>query len=111
MQAPSYFGLQFPFTFCFEIGEISIKLLHSQNIRTYTKLTVKRDILLNINAKQGLTAKVTTSINLIQLGRSWKIWNPYFNFLVKGFGIRLLDLLFGPYTGLLLSTEAHLHLS
>lgn len=77
MQAPSDFCLQFPFTFCFEIGEISIKLLHSQSIRTYTKLIVKRDFLLNINAKQGLTAKVT-SINLIQLGRSWKIWNIYF---------------------------------
>lgn len=77
MQAPSDFCLQFPSTFCFEIGEISIKLLHSQSIRIYTKLTVKRDILLNINAKQGLTAKVT-SINLIQLGKSWKIWNTYF---------------------------------
>lgn len=51
MQAPSDFCLKFPFTFCFEIGEISIKLLHSQNIRTYTKLTVNRDVLLNINAK------------------------------------------------------------
>lgn len=67
MQAPSDFCLQFPFTFRFEIGEISVKLPHSQNIRTYTKLTVNGDVLLNINAKQGLTATVTTSINLIQL--------------------------------------------
>lgn len=78
MQSPSDFCLQFPFAFCFEIGEISLKLLRAQNIRTYTKLTVKKNVLLIINAKQGLTAKVTTSINLIQLGRSWKIWNTYF---------------------------------
>lgn len=45
MQAPSDFCPQFPFTFCFEIGEITIKLLHSQNIRTNTKLTVNRDVL------------------------------------------------------------------
>lgn len=70
---------QFPFTFCFEIGETTIKLLHSQNIRTNTKLTVNRDVLLNINAKQGLTATVTTSNKpnsvRFRLGRSWKIWN------------------------------------
>lgn len=105
MQAPSDFCPQFPFTFCFEIGETTIKLLHSQNIRTNTKLTVNRDVLLNINAKQGLTATVTTSNKpnsvRFRLGRSWKIWNTYFtHILAKGFGIKLLDLLFGPHTGL-----------
>lgn len=82
MQAPSDFCLKFPFTFYFEIGEISIKLLHSQNRRTYTKLTVNRDVLLNFNAKQGLTATVTTSNKpnsvRFKLGWSWKIWNTYF---------------------------------
>lgn len=77
LQAPCDFCLQFPFTFCFEIGEISKKLLHSQNGRTYTKLTIKRGVL-KVNAKQGLlgtllTAKFTASVNISQLGWSWKI--------------------------------------
>jgi len=55
LQAPSDFCLQFSFTFSFKIGEIfSKKLLHSQNGRTYTKLTIKEGVLLKVNAKQGL---------------------------------------------------------
>lgn len=80
------FVFNLPFTFCFEIGEmISKKLLHSQNGRTCTKLTIKGGVLLKVNAKQGLlgtllTAKFTTSVSISQLGWSWKIQNTCFTY-------------------------------
>lgn len=61
--------LQFPFTFCFETGEISMKLLRSQKGKTYAKLTITEGVLLKVNANQGTVrntpdSKFTTSVNV-----------------------------------------------